>query len=509
MKVQTSYSQYISGQGQPAFGNYVIDKRIARAVGKNVPKNIKTFYALGKNNGENLNNTVTAIGTAGVAPIFIRFNPLSDEDPKVKAYSALRQPLSAVLALGVQLPVMTAYNYLLDKWAASGKVRRIDLSAKPPESIVRTYAKSRYNQELREFFAAGNTVDDLEAKFYKGRTKGEYIEDIMQEARNNIFYAQRDKMRRLAKENQPITTSVLRDENGKVKDWFHPTKLSEIKDIEFVKPDELDKARKDVYSSVLKEFGINPDDKKLFNIKIDWEDPNALEKHKQMKNGEIPVPEKLKEYKKGSIKSALKKAGVKYKEFKNKLERTAENEAISRVKTELAEETRVKFETSKAFNDLKEKFMVEKQRIFDDTTISVEQKDSHVLEAEKKLVADKVKELENRLSQTPESNDAERKTLVRAIDKIKEKRIKDIRHHGMTMDEVETSVKVKKWLRAEINRREGVFKNFKKLSGLIFGLAILPFTCGLLNWAYPRFMEKFFPGLCDAKKQASAGKEAK
>ena len=288
MKVQTSYSQYISGQGQPAFGNYVIDKRIARAVGKNVPKNIKTFYALGKNNGENLNNTVTAIGTAGVAPIFIRFNPLSDEDPKVKAYSALRQPLSAVLALGVQLPVMTAYNYLLDKWAASGKVRRIDLSAKPPESIVRTYAKSRYNQELREFFAAGNTVDDLEAKFYKGRTKGEYIEDIMQEARNNIFYAQRDKMRRLAKENQPITTSVLRDENGKVKDWFHPTKLSEIKDIEFVKPDELDKARKDVYSSVLKEFGINPDDKKLFNIKIDWEDPNALEKHKQMKNGEKP-----------------------------------------------------------------------------------------------------------------------------------------------------------------------------------------------------------------------------
>ena len=243
MKVQTNYSQYISGQGQPAFGNYVIDKRIARAVGKQVPKDIKTFYALGKNNGENLNNTVTAVGTAGVAPIFIRFNPLSDEDPKVKAYSALRQPLSAVLALGVQLPVMTAYNYLLDKWAVSGKVRRIDLSAKPPEAILRTYAKSRYNQELREFFAAGNSVDDLEPKFYKGRTKGEYIEDIMQEARNNIFYAQRDKMRRLAKADQPITTSVLRDENGKVKDWFHPTKLSEIKDIEFVKPDELDKAR--------------------------------------------------------------------------------------------------------------------------------------------------------------------------------------------------------------------------------------------------------------------------
>ena len=263
MKVQTNYSHYIPDKGKPAFGNYVIDKRIGRAVGVLVPKDIKTFYALGKNNGENLNNTVTAVGTAGVAPIFIRFNPLSDEDPKVKAYSALRQPLSAVLARGVQLPVMTAYNYLLDKWATSGKVRRIDLSAKPPEAVLRSYAKSRYNQELREFLAAGNSVDDLEKNFYKGRNKQQYIEDIIQEARNNIFYAQRDKMRRLAKEDLPITTSVLRDENGKVKDWFHPTKLSEIKDIEFVKPDELDKARKDVYAQVLKEFGVNPDDKKL------------------------------------------------------------------------------------------------------------------------------------------------------------------------------------------------------------------------------------------------------
>ena len=113
------------------------------------------------------------------------------------------------------------------------------------------------------------------------------------------------------------------------------------------------------------------------------------------------------------------------------------------------------------------------------------------------------------MEKTPESDDAARKALVRAIDKIKNKRINDIRWHGQTMEDVEASVKVRKWLRAEINRREGVFKNFKKLSGLIFGLAILPFTCGLLNWAYPRFMEKFFPELCDAKKQAHAAKEAK
>ena len=509
MKVQTNYNYYIPDKGKPAFGNYVIDKRIGRAVGVLVPKNIKTFYALGKNNGENLNNIVTAVGTAGVAPIFIRFNPLSDEDPKVKAYTSWRQPLSAGLALGVQLPVMTIYNYLLDKWATSGKVRRIDLSAKPPEAILKTYAKSRYNQELREYFAAGNSVEDMNEKFFKGRNKQQYIEDIIQEARNNIFYAQRDKIRRLAKEDKPITTSVLRDENGKVKDWFHPTKLSEIKDIEFVKPDELDKARKDVYGKVLKEFNINPDDKKLFNIKIDWEDKKAVEKYKKMKSGEIPVTESLKDYKKSAVKSALRKAGARYKDFKTQLEKAAEDEAIRRVKKELLEESKVKLETSKAFNELKSKFILEKKRILDDKNISVDQKEEHILEAEKKLVAKKVENLENRLAKIPATDDAARKTLIRAIDKIKNKRIKDIRLHGLTLEEVKTSVKAKKWLRAEINRREGVFKNFKKLSGLVFGLAILPFTCGLLNWAYPRVMEKCFPKLCQAKKQANAAKEAK
>ena len=509
MKVQTNYSQYIQGKGKPAFGNYVIDKRIARAVGVLVPKDIKTFYALGKNNGENLNNIVTAVGTAGVAPIFIRFNPLSDEDPKVKAYSALRQPLSACLALGIQLPVMTTYNYLLDKWAESGKVRRIDLSAKPPENVLKTYAKSRYNQELREYFAAGNSVEDMNKKFFKGRNKQQYIEDIIQEARNNIFYAQRDRMRRLAKADLPITTSVLRDENGKVIDWFHPTKLSEIKDIEFVKPDELDKTRKDFYGNVLRKFGVDPDDKKLFNIKIDWEAADPLDKHKKMKNGEIPVTEGLKEYKKGAVKNALKQVGIKYSDFSKELEQTAENEAIKKVKKELLEEAKVKLETSIAFNELKNQFNAVKKRIFDDTNIPVEKKDEKILEAERELVAKKVASMEKRISELPESDDAKRKTLVRAIDKIKEKRINEIRLHGLTLKEVQDSVKVKKWLRAEINRREGVFKNFKKLSGLVFGLAILPFTCGLLNWAYPRFMEKFFPKLCDAKAQAKKEQEGK
>ncbi len=507
MKVQGNYNQYSAARAkQQAFGNYVNARRINRAVGSMMSGRIKTLYTLGKNNGENLNNTVTAVGTAAVAPIFIRYNPLSDEDPKVKAYSALRQPLSAVLALGVQLPVMTAYNKLLDMWATSGRVRRFDLSAKPPETTLKNLAKAKYNQEMRVLKAQGLSRKEMDEKFFKGRTKAEVIEDFVNQSRDDIFYAKRDHLRELAANGQPITVAPLKNADGKIVDYFHPTKLSELDKIQFVKPDEIDKARKSVYPNVLREFGVDPDNKKLFEIKYDWEDPNAIEKHNKMKNGEIPVPEDLKEYKKSKVKSALKKQGHKYNEFSRKLEDTAKNAAIEKVEQSIAEEVKVKLETSKAFNELNRKLANVTSQIYNDSSIPKELKDSVIEKEDAKLIDAKIKELKKRAENADE---VVRNTLNNAITKLKDKKVNEIKFHGDNYKDVEISVRAKRWLKAEINRREGVFKNFKKLSGLIFGLAILPFTCGLLNWAYPKFMKKFFPELCDAKQQAKAAKEAK
>lgn len=507
MKIQGNYNSYSRTSRTPKFGNYIVDRNVSRAMGMLMPKELKGLYSLGANNGENLNNIVTAVGTAAVAPIFIRFNPLSNEDPKVKAYSALRQPLSACLALGVQLPVMTAYNYLLDKWAASGKVRRIDLSANPPKSLLKKYAKLQYEQDLREFYARGNKPEDLVNVLYKGRTKKQYIEDILNNARAKVFYDKRDKLRELAKEGKPITTSILKDEHGKVVDWFHPTTLEEIKDLEFVKPEELDKARKDVYIDVLKKFGINTDDKKFFDVKFDWSDPNPYQKREDMISGKIEIPDKLKEFKKSVIKKELKRNNIKYSNFAETLERTAEEKAIERVKKDIAEEIAVKLETSKAFNNLTALFEDAKDKIVNNTSIRTKDKLQEIAKAEQDILNAHIEKLEQKLATLTDASEI--KKLERIIEKLSNKKIADIRFHGDTIEEVAKSVKVKRWLKAEINRREGVFKNFKKLSGLVFGLAILPFTCGLLNWAYPRFMEKFFPDLCNAKAQAKKEQEAK
>lgn len=470
MKVQNFNSGYRNVQNKtahPNFGNYIIDRQILRALEKQVTGGQSLLLRLGKNNGENLNNIVTAVGTAGVAPIFIRYNPISKEDPKVKAYSAARQPLSAVLALGVQLPVMTAYNRILDEWAASGAVKRFDLSAKPPESVIKSYAQNSYKTQLALAKMEGKT----EAEFLGGKTKAEFIEDIMNDHRNNLFYTKRDQLRTEAQQQGTI--------NGKP--------IKDIPKIDFVKPSELDEARKSVYADVLeKEFGITKEEQKALREVLD--------------------DNKLGGFKDAKVKKALKEKGFGIKEFKTKLEAAAQEKAINSMEREIAEEVIVKKQTSQALNEMQQELAKIRASVHSNSTISLDEKIKQVEDAELKIIEKQINKFKEKLEG---ADDVTKRTVSRAIEKISGKKLAEIKFHGLTEKDVETSVRVKRWLRAEINRREGVFANAKKLSGLVFGLAILPFTCGLLNWAYPRFMERFFPGLCDAKKASANAKEAK
>lgn len=94
------------------------------------------FDKISKTAGEIQNIIFIGIGTAFVAPIFIAYNPVSKEDQKTKSYSALRQPISAIIStatgLGINYPIAKAF----DKWAAEGKIEKFDMSAKPPANFI-------------------------------------------------------------------------------------------------------------------------------------------------------------------------------------------------------------------------------------------------------------------------------------------------------------------------------------------------------------------------------------
>lgn len=76
-----------------------------------------------------------------------------------------------------------------------------------------------------------------------------------------------------------------------------------------------------------------------------------------------------------------------------------------------------------------------------------------------------------------------------------------VKDMGRTFDEVLHNVKVKKLVRSKTSDAKRVFKTMNTQLGLLVTLATLPFTCGFLNWAYPRIMEKIMPELTEKKKE--------
>ena len=107
--------------------------------GKEIAKHSKPFANLLSKlkDGEVMNILTTAFGTAVVAPIFIAFNPISKKDKETKMYSALRQPISAAIAVAAQLGVVKTFNNYLDKVASTGVVEKMNLADKPQASYLK------------------------------------------------------------------------------------------------------------------------------------------------------------------------------------------------------------------------------------------------------------------------------------------------------------------------------------------------------------------------------------
>ncbi len=147
LKINSASNQILrttTAKKQPSFkGREAVAKELQKELQKELAKDSKMykfFMSMGKDCGEIKNIMINAIGTAFVAPIFIAFNPLSKEDQNTKTYSAMRQPISAALAILTQASVNKQFDKYINKLAATGKLGvDYDLSASPPEKhLIRT-----------------------------------------------------------------------------------------------------------------------------------------------------------------------------------------------------------------------------------------------------------------------------------------------------------------------------------------------------------------------------------
>lgn len=85
-----------------------------------MPSKIRWMVKVHEGMGEFQNQLINALGTGLVAPVFIKWNPLSKKDEDTRTYTAWRQPVSAVLAIGTQGAIVIPFNRLIQKLSDIG-----------------------------------------------------------------------------------------------------------------------------------------------------------------------------------------------------------------------------------------------------------------------------------------------------------------------------------------------------------------------------------------------------
>lgn len=466
--------------------------------------------------GEHFNNAVTAVGTAGVAPIFIIHNPLAKEDSATKKYTAARQPISALITLAAQVPIMSTYNTWLDKMATQYHFDRCDLSAAPLKSVVKNAIDYDYQKIKRE-------NPEILQSLKKAEIKGL----LYQNYKDNAFY---DELRKIRK-------SVL---NGTEPEYLkkHLGQNGMVKIESMLAPADFAKAEKDLIVYYLKnEIGIPVQDDKFIEFisdgkkeKININSLSDLKKNKKfakyIKSNNINLDfkelsehtskERITELAKMNVERELHssakvkfKSAQLYKEAKKELDAYIRQLSVNKVSSAdagglIQQKEKELFE--KLLKKAQEILAAAPETVADDS-IALNQKEADNL-------VSKINDKLSVFSRDENLSDIE-KTLEKSKRKVydcfkNETKIKFLKTEGRdTFDLTLRDVQLKKWLTARINNSEKILGDFKQKSGLVVGLAILPFTCGLLNWAYPRIMEEWFPNLANSKKEVQSKKEVK
>ena len=366
-------------KGSPKFKGKSDWSKVGKEVAKKSKFMPKALTYLGQNDGEILNTVVTAVGTSVVAPIFIIGNPISKEDKETKWYSAMRQPISAVIALVFQLYVNNVFNDWMARSASTGRFgERFDLSAMP---------KAKYLKKIIEL-----EHPDWDSKM------------VQAEIDKRQAFAQRKAVGEMR--------IALKDKSVEIK--------------ELISADSLNDARKDISEEIEKQY-------------------------------------------KDELAGKSKKAREKFIE--------------SKITNEMLEERAIKDITASVEAEAKSKFKI---RELENKFKSVDEAIKHMTElkpankAEKKFI-DSVLERLDTIKIYEQSKGAEAFSSVKDL--------------GKTYEKVLHNVKIKRLVKARTADAAKSFSQANKWAGIFVSLVTLPFSCGLLNWAYPRVMEKIMPKL--------------
>lgn len=501
-------------------GQHVINStQIKKEICKNMPESVKKMLNLEWLKGEVGGILITAIGTGLVAPIFIAFNPLSDKDEDTKKYTALRQPVSAVLAILIQLGLLKPLGAIYDILSNEGKLgnsigfnqeklhsesywkneaKKAKLTVEQTENIVRQHRINDVQNVATELHEKGY-IEYSDGRKVDRKTIGESINSALDERIKNyneiidgcsdskitakskrafVLLTKNDKNENVIKilceklcksGNYEAATTII--EKWK-KDYVNGNKdLLQIAD-EFIRRSDINNLRGRADSTLNK---INCFESAVKNAEI-------------LKQNSVEIIKGL-ELIKGGDESALSS-------LKELLRSTADNSEVGGLSQilEVVENTTDK-DTRVAYID---KYLARIKGYVEadgdlEKILKIYQTGYYT---DKKDMAIASKTLLESLKLTSfEALDNAKSTIANIAEKL-----------GLTSDK-KFETEIVEQLRSKIEKK---VKGYKQVTSILVGLFItLPLTCSVLNWVYPRFMNIFFPELANSKKSEAPEEKAK
>ena len=470
-----------------------------------MPGKIKKMVKIHEGMGEVQNQLINTTGTGLVAPLFIKYNPLSDTDENTRTYTAWRQPVSAVLAVATQAAIVVPFNKIIKHAADIGYFStRYNSSLFPSDDYLKKEIKAlnpgkKYTkQEMKDAIEAhknanydkklinmieqdkivfntsnGKTASTLEmpAQEFK-KLFTETIDNIIQsESAEKVKVIQRKLPQKIERgiffhNNPDEAKSVLQRLRSNVTQIYNQTDFATT-------PNQIAEANKK----------FNKDCKALIKeLKTEIKKDSSK---KSVNTELIKIIKEIKDKNTGNDSSALRVLGEKIDkmiESVNTMQsKKSTQEIMEYVNEVIYRRTNAIDETIEALTKIKTRLetsgitVKEAQQIIDDTieasrnSVRAKLTDNGIGEADLKKSIEWVESVGTRLSEKA-------KSISKCIgDQLK-------KHAKSNID------------------------GLKRWTGLGVSLAILPATCWMLNKIYPWFMDKAFPNLSN---KAAAAKEKK
>ncbi len=493
-KIQGNYNQTYTGikhNGAPKytpnftanapkpanFTNYLKQKNLIKFMEK-----LKWF------DGEQGRILITAIGTGAIAPLFIAWNPYvkpkegateeeKDNLKKTQKYTAMRQPISAALAIPIQMSLVTPINKGLDVIFNNPKFSKfiptyLDKSALQDDKYIERQEKKKLKAQK------------LDKKTFKTKL-AENINKVKNEQVSKVAtdFLQTGQIRIREGANGLVdtksTTEALRNEirsymsdtNFLRYDSFNDSDLKKLLDNPQA---EITSATtgKDFYAKRAETLINNKDELKRVLGSLP-KDKAQIGSYLQQELAKVKDDNELKKVYQEIIDLADSDSQA------SRCSRTIER--IDKIEKSCG--GKGKFTKAKYMANMEadEALLLKRLRRFAEISKSINENPQGI----KKAIADLAENCRF------DSNNKRLNTIFHNIStfgensgKLKEKICKDI----------------VKGYKGMMNKR---YRFIKEIAGISLGLFVtVPITCHALNWVYPRFMDIFFPKLSGSKKAA-------